>query len=596
MSNKFAVYRNGGDGFIKWVEQEEVHFPIYFKGSDIPIWTPIRKFPPEYREFWSKQKNVLREALRMKNGRFIYKLIILCWMRGEGKSLLACLIPLWRFFNWPSQKFVLGANSKEQTVFVHYDIMRDIISHTPNLLKIVGFRNIQARNIRLKDTRGNITSWIQPISSFTGIISNITGYTFSEMHSMKQASFFTQLDGSRRNIPNSLGIIDTTVAPTDHVLYGLYKTWLEGRDPTLFFSHRESPHARAVDFWNPQMTDQELNSYNERFPKPEFDKYFRNVWEAGQEKPFDDVMIDCTKYIGVNGHYGCFDEVKTTILRKHQLLDLKKEMTRNSQMVDTKNIDQELFDINSKLLDISNIYKIYDSDNTGGGFSGAFESDLDLLGNIFNTGWAIITGFDRSDPMAARSAARTISVVMAKGLPNSRTHIYKYVETDVPNYIYILLSMSVVKDDSIEGIRALLNSYQQTYDGIDSLCSERWGMWDMKKWCESNYVLFEPVHPSYSKQQEMFNQFFNIVRSGYFKAPEINIPGSEKDDILREEMSVFYHNPDKKWYGSPKKKEKRGIQDDVIFASGWCILGGKTLGIESFRDRKSSTWFGTMIY
>ena len=107
---------------------------------------------------------------------------------------------------------MLGANSKDQVKFVHFDIMRDIIINSPNLLRIVGRRNLQEKEIRLKDSKSNIVSVIRSISSFSGIVSNITGYTFSEIFDMKNPKFFTQLDGSIRNIPNAMGVIDSTVS------------------------------------------------------------------------------------------------------------------------------------------------------------------------------------------------------------------------------------------------------------------------------------------------------------------------------------------------------------------------------------------------
>ncbi|MFW6047237.1 MAG: hypothetical protein ACOCP4_05575, partial [Candidatus Woesearchaeota archaeon] len=96
---KIAEYRNGGDGFIKWAE-ENVRVPIYPIGSDVPVWTLLGEMPddkvPEtgrsYKELWDNEKEVIREALKMENGRFVRNLVVLCWMRGEGKSLLACLI------------------------------------------------------------------------------------------------------------------------------------------------------------------------------------------------------------------------------------------------------------------------------------------------------------------------------------------------------------------------------------------------------------------------------------------------------------------------------------------------------------------------
>ena len=63
--------------------------------------------------------------------------------------------------------------------------------------------------------------------SFTGIVSNITGFTFSEMFDMKNPKFFTQLYGSIRNVVNALGVIDSTVSEKDHILYKQYLSQLE---------------------------------------------------------------------------------------------------------------------------------------------------------------------------------------------------------------------------------------------------------------------------------------------------------------------------------------------------------------------------------
>ena len=159
---KMWEYRKGAEGFIKFTE-DNVRVAIYPTDSDIPIWTRVGDLPdlpnPEtgksYREMWEAQKEICREALRMENKRFVYRLIVLCWMRGEGKSLLACLIQMWKFFCWPRQQIMLGANSRDQVKFVHYDIMRDIILNSPRLLFKIGKRNIKEKEIISRDKKGN---------------------------------------------------------------------------------------------------------------------------------------------------------------------------------------------------------------------------------------------------------------------------------------------------------------------------------------------------------------------------------------------------------------------------------------------------------
>ena len=197
-----ADYRKGGQGCIDWIE-DKCYLPVTAVGSDISQWTSVGKFPEEYYYLWSEQCKILLEALVMKNEKFVHRLIVLCWQRGEGKSLLACLIQLWKFFNWPRQQIVLGANSKEQTKFVHYDIMRDIILNSPQLLNVIGLRNVQEKDIRLKDSKGRIVSQIRALSTATGIVSNITGYTFSEMFNMKKPKFYVELAGYKKHSKRS---------------------------------------------------------------------------------------------------------------------------------------------------------------------------------------------------------------------------------------------------------------------------------------------------------------------------------------------------------------------------------------------------------
>ena len=117
---------------------------------------------------------------------------------------------------------------------------------------------------------------------------------------MKNPKFFSQLDGSTRNIPNALGVIDSTVSDKGHILYTkLWKNWLAQTDPYLYFSFRCSQDANYKDFWNPQMTEKQLQSYGVRFLKAEFDRYFKNTWEAGSTRLFTDAMCYATNYVGV---------------------------------------------------------------------------------------------------------------------------------------------------------------------------------------------------------------------------------------------------------------------------------------------------------
>ena len=598
-----SEYRNGAEGMIKWVEDrcwgEIVPISTNLEAiGDVKTWVPMRELPdtlhPEtgksYKMIWEEQKKILRKALVMEHGRFKYTVVILCWMRGEGKSFLACLIQLWKFFCWPRQQIMLGANSKEQTKFVHFDIMREIIKHSPELFSQVGGRNIQEKEIRITNKEGNVDSLIRSISSFTGIFSNITGYTFSEMFDMKNPKFFVQLDGSIRNVPNALGVIDSTVSAKDHVLYQLYLKSVAGEIKTLFYSYRHSKLGDIVDYWHPNMTHNQLMDYNAKFPFGEFERYFLNLWSAGTSRVFTEEMVEAMSFYGIDEGVLNNSIIFKALLEKNTLISARNDLIEKGLSADVDGMNAKVVGIYERLKKIDEVYVL---GNSFGATVMATIDSLTKLEELFDTHFALLGSVDRADPTAIRSQAKTIVSVTAKGLPGSRSnpHIVNLLEA-APRYIYFLLLLAELKSDSIEEMKEALELCDQEFDGIDTFCSERYGAWDMEPWCVDRDIKFELVYPNYGRQREAFNEFYNIVKAGLFKAPEVPVRGMKKDNLFTEEMAVFDHDVDAKWFGSPEKSEKYGIQDDSIYAVGWGIYGGRELTVDDFRLRKSMVSFG----
>jgi hypothetical protein len=596
-------YRDGPEGFIKWCE-DMVHIPVYPEGSDIPMWVGLGNLPKEpnpktgksYRTMWEAKKDVYRKALRMNNGRFRYRLIVLCWMRGEGKSLDACLIQLWKFMNWPRQMIVLGANSKDQVKFVHYDIIRDIVLNSPGILRIVGKKNIQEKEIRLKDEKGNISSKIMPITSFSGIVSNITGYTFSEIFDMKNPKFFVQLDGSTRNIPNALGVIDSTVSAKNHILYSLYTNYTKGEAKSLYFDYRFSRKGISDDYWNPNMDQNQLNDYRMKFPLGDYERYFLNVWSSSSDKIFSEEMIEASHYIGCDGVIGNYKEVMELINKRIYLEQKLEEEVIKKGLRSDETLKTGIKNIQNRFTPIETIYSL----TTGvSSLEYATMEQLNILGDTYDTNWFIMCGIDRADPMKKtgrwESGARTSFLCVAKGLPGSRSRPFIADVNTVPNYLYVLLNITTVSDNSLEGIKDNILLCNSEYDGVDVVCGERWGLWDLEPWCEEINIKLEAIHPTYDRQRAAFSEVHRAYSTGLFKTPKIPIYGSKSEDILKEELLMFHHDTDKRWFGSLEKGEKGGIQDDVIFGLGWCLYGGRENSVNDFRPRNRKTWFGTFL-
>lgn len=597
---KRISYRDGAEGFIKWCE-DFIYIPIPAGDSgDFVDWVPISGLSTKpnpitgrtSREMWESFCQVARECLKMKNGRFKYRLIIFCWMRGEGKSLFACLIQLWKFFNFPRQQIMLGANSKDQVKFVHFDIMKDIIQNSPGLIRIVGQRNVQEKQIQLKNHRGEVASLIRSISSFSGIVSNITGYTFSEIFDMKNPKFFTQLDGSIRNIPNALGVIDSTVSSKEHILFRLFEKVKQGKLKTTYFSHRSSVMADSKDFWNPEMTPDQLNEYQEKFPPSEFAMYFKNTWESGESRLFSREEVLACRYVGIHNSLG---EQKAILDLLKRYFSEKDKMEEDNYLLEmaSKNPERSVEDILQPLIPTSKLYSLQEHQHP----KMATMEDLKHLSDKYDTNFAILGGADRADPQKKdiTQGARTIVSIIAKGLPGSRSNPHAYLDPSVvlaKRFIYFQLHLEHIIFSDINSIQRVLEEAIFTFGSLETFCSERWGMWDIENWCGDNEVLFEPITASYDRQKAGFTEFYYLVRDGRFKCPEIAIRGSKEEDILLEEMGMFDHSAAQKFYGSPEKSLKYGVQDDVMFSNCWAVYGGRMLSVEDFPERDLITSFG----
>jgi len=593
-------YRNGGQGMISWVE-DYVHVPIYPLGKAIQVWCSVKDLPREvhpktkksYWTIWDNQKEILEVCLRMVNNEFVYRLIVLCWMRGEGKSLLACLIQLWKFFNWTQQQIVLGANSKDQIKFVHFDIMADIIKNSPELYQMIGNKNIQEKEIRLVNDRGHIKSKIRSISSFTGIVSNITGYTFSEMFAMKNPKFYTQLDGSTRAIPNALGVIDSTVSDKLHVLYQLYDGYRTGKTTEVYFSHRYSAEGKVEDYWNPNTTETQLNDYRVKFPFGEFERYFLNTWDAGVRQVFSEEMVEEIGIIGVDDALLNHFDIQPLLEKKTEMYECIAEMKSKGLSQAVPELENNIYDIVSRIRPVESLYTLRSQFNSP---RMASMENLKDLTEVFDTHFAIIAGVDFGDPYATRGYARTILVIVAKGLPGSRSKPFMVVTPDAaPKYIYFVLHVLEEPEHSLDVIKEELEKIHTEFDGIDAFCSERYGVWDVDKWCETRGISFEPIFPTYDRQKEAFGVVLRVVNEGLYKAPGLSVSGTKSEDILKEEFPVFNHDGTKKWFGSTEKEQKYGVRDDFMFANAWCMYGGRKIGIEKFRERRGLITFGSYI-
>ena len=594
LRQKMKIYRNGGEGMTQWVE-DNAWMPIQAHGSIVPKWYPMNALPDavnpdtgrSYKTMWESQKKILHEALRMQDGKFIHRLIVFSWMRGEGKTALLCLILLWKFFCFPKQRIPLGANSKDQTKFITFDMMKGIITNSPNLNAVFGRNDITDKEIRIRDKEGNIASLIVCVTSYSGILSNITGYAFSEIFQMKSPEFFNQIDGSTRNIPNAFGVIDSTVSPKDHILYALYQSFMYQKDPTLYFSYRCSLTGDYRDYWHPEQSQAQLDSYRSKSVLKSFERYFLNLWSAGSDRLIEDEFVEAMYYIGNR------NDLTDKDLLMGKLIEIKELELKVGQTAGNLNLRnaylQKIEVIRKSLMPVDEKYGFRYEGN-------ACYADPDVLtelGKFYDTQWAVLAGLDRSDPTRHKGTARTILSVIAKGMVGSKTHRDIVYQSQM-NYIYVRLYIGNLTGHSLDEIKASMNFVNRLYGGVDLFTVEKWGAWDLKSWGDDNGVEIMIISPSSNLQKEAFGEYQMIYRSGRIKSPRILLPGSVSDDIVKEELQHFKAEVKESAqtarnytivFGSDEKHKAGGVQDDFVYADAWGIYGGKAITVEKFYER-----------
>ena len=346
------------------------------------------------------------------------------------------------------------------------------------------------------------------------------------------------------------------------------------------------------DYWNPNMDQKQLDSYAIKFEfGGGFAKYFQNLWSAGSSHVFTENQIAEVGIMGCNGNLMNHDDVLGSLNKIEHHQTVIEEIGGRGLTSGVAETNQRIEEINTGFSYVNNHYRMRDK------YSNPIipdMHDLEKLSDMFDTYWMLCGGLDIADPLAIRSRARTIFTLVAKGLPNSRA---SYLDSAgaAPRFIYLLLYLGEAKNHTLDSLKEQMDQCHEEFDGIDILCSERYGAWDLQGWCEERDIAFEAVYPTYGRQKECFKELYTVVSEGRFKAPPVGVGGSMGDDILTEEMAVFDADEDRKWYGSLEKRDVNGRQDDSIYSLAWSIYGGRNAGVDDLRVRKGLKGFGEFL-
>ena len=616
---RMHMYRNGGDGIVRWCEENIVLMPPdLITGVRAPYYigelpdTPDPETGRSWKSLWDHQIPILREAFRMDdNGRLVYSLLVFCTPRGEGKSAWAVWGHGWKFFNFDMQKIFLCANSKDQSTYAHYDELIGYIKISPALLALIGGESrLLAKQLSILDDKRQVNSFIRPSSSHNGIMSGASGFSFSEFfQAAMPTTFFSEIFTSTRNVINAVGIIDTTVSDMEHTLRKLYDKVVnkEKGHERIFFYYESNPEADPDKYHNPLNNRQQLETFEAALGHlpGQFDMLFRNTWESASRDLFDKLDIQAMSYIGVDGnignHKGVIDILKTCDDNVKKDDDMRG---RGLRTVERPAAAQNP-PLMARLIHIDNYITTVFPDDP---YTDYVPRDmLEVLGEFYDTDWCIGVGVDRNDPLSTTSAAQTALTCVAKGLPGSKTDPTRFMQglsdtTVSTDYIYVILSAKVLPRTALTtDVQAIISKWEQEYEAVESFCSDRYNVSDLVGWLKDNTIVDKPevLHYVYEKQKEVMRIMHECMRTGRLKKPRLAdstvYENSNWDDLLQEQMQYYTHTVAKSGrgvYGSCEKS-KGGVQDDCLESLALGIFGMRNLGIKDLRSISEIGSFGS---
>lgn len=534
-------YPMNGHGFLQWLKDKEVRI----ENKRAKKWVPIK--------LMDFQEEFIVEALKQKpDGDFWYNLVIACYERGEGKTMLIALITIFRFFNMFGEVINLASESKELASFIHYNLIKGIINNTPELKKTPGL-SVQEKEIALNKGPGDPVCIMKAVPTSSGLLPGTTCAVFTELHKFKKRSFFIDFWSSTRATPNAMTLVDTTVAPKGHIVHTLWEKYCSGKDPLLFFSHKED------DIRNPETTADQLNSFRGIMLKNEYDLYFRNRWEDAAGGLFSLESIKKMSYAGieVGGKQilGASQDLDKAIEDLDKLDQERASLLRGG--ISTGPITEAIKQLEGSLIKMDDLYSLP-----------ATAADFDMLQKMFGVSFMVGVGLDRSK-MVGATPDNTVFSCVARGMVDENVSYY------------FLLDMFVTTKPTSMFLQDKLVEWEGKYGWIDKVAAEEYQSHDFHMWCEDNGYESEFISATFKKQEELFTLMWSVVDAGFLKSPsvpyyrdaegEIRQGFTNKDDIFREELGAFVHDPNKKFFGALEKRKKAAPKDDTVYSGGWGI-------------------------
>lgn len=266
------------------------------KFVDDAVYIPTPKGIQKLR-LWDYQKEILREATSLKDGKPSYRVIALSMPKRNGKTMLGSLILTWKFITTFNCQGVVCSNSYSQAQNILFDTFKDFIRCSPILLELVKVENIYEDKILLPETKSKVVCLSAKLQTSFGY--PITIGVVDEIHASEDnGEGLFQVLASQCADRDGQIILPSQASSKINVLYRLYQ--ISKEDESIYFYYTQKN-------LSPLITDSFLLSRQKQMLPSQFRAYHRNEWSEGGEGLFtEEQVIGCLdkdfSLVGMEGY------------------------------------------------------------------------------------------------------------------------------------------------------------------------------------------------------------------------------------------------------------------------------------------------------
>lgn len=279
LKKKLARWRGDGaapsTGFFAWVEDTKPRVPSHKGGYEV--------FQPDERE-----RAEITRALDSGCG-----VIVFCWPRRHGKTLVTALIIAWRFLTRPTQNIAIVANSAKQTVDTAFKLVRTIIQQTSYSAALVkaGTIEITGAEIRYPALGSTITGYPANADALYGLKLSIA--QCSELHAARDDRVYQTLASGTIDTDDGLMLVDSTTGARSSPLYVLYQIHERAADDNLHFSYIRYKDVEEACASAPRWINAKgLRSRAAQMLPAEFAQQHLNQWTASNNALFPPEIVE----------------------------------------------------------------------------------------------------------------------------------------------------------------------------------------------------------------------------------------------------------------------------------------------------------------